>query len=110
MLEASYRPTSAPYESRPDTLEHWLTERYCLYARAPDGSIWRNDVHHAPWPLQTAEAEIVRNTYLTGHGLDLGGPPALLHFARRIDVVVWKASRVGAGCGTQASRPQPPRG
>lgn len=97
VLEASYRPVSPPYESRPGTLEHWLTERYCLYAQAPDGSIWRTEVHHAPWPLQAAEAEISRNSYFASHGLDVGGAPALLHFARRIDVVVWKASRV-TGC------------
>ena len=48
----------------------------------------------APWPLQSAAAEWSRNTYLECHGLDLPGPPALLHFARRIDVVAWNPSRV----------------
>ena len=93
VLEASYRPTSAPYESEPGTLEHWLTERYCLYARSPDGAIWRSDVHHVPWPLQAAEAEISQNTYLSSHGLSVVGRPRHLHFARRIDVVIWKAIR-----------------
>ncbi len=93
LLEVSYRPTSAPCESEPGTLEHWLTERYCLYAQSPDGAIWRSDVHHVPWPLQAAEAEISQNTYLSSHGLSLVGRPRLLHFARRIDVVIWKASR-----------------
>lgn len=93
-LETTYRPVSPPYESEPGTLEHWLTERYCLYARAPDGSIWRNEVHHAPWPLRAAEAEIPRNSYLSCHGLEVEDAPRLLHFARRIDVVVWNADRV----------------
>jgi uncharacterized protein YqjF (DUF2071 family) len=93
VLQARYRPTSAPYESRRGTLEHWLTERYCLYAQAPDGSLFRNDVHHAPWPLQAAEAQIDENSYFESHGLTVAGPP-LLHFARRIDVVVWKGTRV----------------
>jgi uncharacterized protein YqjF (DUF2071 family) len=92
-LEASYRPASDPYESQPGTLEHWLTERYCLYARAPDGTIWRNEVHHAPWPLQRAEATFSGNTYLLSHGVAVEGPPATLHFARRLDVVVWPAER-----------------
>lgn len=90
---ATYRPTSPAYESRPGTLEHWLTERYCLYAQSPDGTIWRTDVHHAPWPLQAAEAEIPQNTYLSSQGLSVVGPPQLLHFARRIDVVVWNPTR-----------------
>jgi uncharacterized protein YqjF (DUF2071 family) len=72
-LEASYRPVSAPYESKPGTLEHWLTERYCLYAQAPDGTIWRNEVHHAPWPLQAAEATLSENTYFSPHGLSVAG-------------------------------------
>jgi hypothetical protein len=92
-LEARYRPTSSVYESRPGTLEHWLTERYCLYAQAPDGTIRRNEVHHAPWPLQSAEAEIAQNTYFASHGLSIEGPPRTLHFARRIDVIVWNAVR-----------------
>jgi uncharacterized protein YqjF (DUF2071 family) len=92
-LTASYRPTSAPYESRPGTLEHWLTERYCLYAQAADGAIWRTDVHHAPWPLQAAQATISENTYFAPHGLSIAEPPRILHFARRIDVVIWNSTR-----------------
>lgn len=93
-LVATYRPTSDPYLASPGSLEHWLTERYCLYARAPDGSIWRNDVHHQPWPLQSATATLERNTLLAWHGLAIPGPPTLLHFARRLDVIVWNAERV----------------
>jgi uncharacterized protein YqjF (DUF2071 family) len=90
---ASYRPTSEPYLARPGSLEHWLTERYCLYAEAPNGSLWRSDVHHHPWPLQSAVASLEHNTLLHTHGITVEGPPALLHFARRLDVVVWKAER-----------------
>lgn len=92
-LEARYRPTSPSYEGAPGTLEHWLAERYCLYAQSPDGTLWRNEVHHLPWPLQTAEAEFFRNTYLSSHGLQVPRDPVTLHFARRVDVVVWNAER-----------------
>lgn len=88
-FRAIYGPTSTPYESAPGTLEHWLTERYCLYARSPAGMLYRAEVHHLPWPLQQADAEIQGNEMLAPHGLRVDGPPALLHFARRIDVVVW---------------------
>ena len=90
-----YRPTSEVYAASPGSLEHWLTERYCLFARDKRKRLWRNDVHHAPWPLQRAEAGFRVNTMLQGHGLSVGGPPATLHFARRIDVVVWSSERVG---------------
>ena len=78
----------------PGSVEHWLTERYCLYAQSPEGGLWRNEVHHAPWALQDADAEIAENAMLEVHGLAIGGPPALLHFARRVDVVVWGGERV----------------
>lgn len=93
-LKAWYRPTSEPYLAQPGTLEHFLTERYCLYARRPDGSLWRNEVHHLPWPLQKAEAGLETNTMFAFHGLHVEGSPALLHYAHRLDVVVWDAERV----------------
>ena len=88
-FRARYGPTSSPYEAAPGTLEHWLTERYWRYAQSPRGEIYRADLHHHPWPLQNAHAEIERNDLLVPHGLTVEGSPALLHFARRIDVVVW---------------------
>lgn len=94
-FEGAFRPASEVIPARPGSLDHWLTERYCLYARDPRGSLWRNDVHHAPWPLQRAEAEIRVNTMLAVHGLDGSRPPRLLQFARRLDVVVWSSKRVG---------------
>ncbi|MBP6440964.1 MAG: DUF2071 domain-containing protein [Caldilineaceae bacterium] len=93
-LRAEYGPTSPVYHASPGTLEHWLTERYCLYAQAPDGALWRTEVHHAPWPLQQATATIAENSMLAPHGVHVAGPPALLHFARQIDVVVWSPRRV----------------
>ena len=93
-FSAHYRPTSPVYAAAPGTLEHFLTERYCLYAQAGDGALWRTEVHHWPWPLQRAEAMIGVNTISAAGGLAVNGPPALLHFARRIDVVVWSPQRV----------------
>ena len=90
---ASYGPTSDFYHAKPGSLEHWLTERYCLYAMAPDGSIWRNEVQHLPWPLQAAKATFDRNTMFSFHGIAMPEPPALLNFAKRLDVVIWDAER-----------------
>jgi len=90
-----YQPTGPAYRSAPGGLEHWLTERYCLYAANRRGRVWRGEIDHAPWPLQPAEAEIVHNTMAAPLGLRLQGAP-LLHFARRLDVVAWGLERVGA--------------
>lgn len=88
-----YRPVSEPFEAAPGTLERWLTERYCLYAVDGDGSLRRTEVHHRPWPLQQAEAEITGNTMCEPHGLSLPDGPPLVHFSRRLDVVVWPPAR-----------------
>ena len=79
----------------PGTLEHWLTERYSLYAVTPNGILFRTEVHHHPWPLQHAAAEFEVNTISAAGGLPVSGPPALLHFARRIDVVIWSPEVIG---------------
>ena len=95
-FRARYRPTAQARESVPGTLEHFLTERYCLYAQSPDGRLSCTEVHHLPWPLQDAEAEIEENDLFTPHGLELPGSPALLHFAQNIDVVVWSPAAVAS--------------
>ena len=93
-FRGSYGPTSEVIEARPGSLEHFLTERYCLYARAPDGGIVRVDIHHRPWSLQRASAELAENTVGEAQGIPLTGPPALLHFSRRLDVVNWWPERL----------------
>jgi hypothetical protein len=93
-FRGAYEPTSAPYTAARGSLEHFLTERYCLYARRPDGALLRCEVHHAPWPLQRAAAEIEENTMAAAQGIPIEGAPALLHFARSLDVVVYEPERV----------------
>jgi uncharacterized protein YqjF (DUF2071 family) len=91
---ARYGPTGPVEGSRPGTLPHWLTERYCLYAKRGAGPLHRAEIHHEPWPLQPASAELERNDLLAVHGIEAGGSPALLHFSRRLEVVVWPLERV----------------
>ncbi|MGH9794495.1 MAG: YqjF family protein [Candidatus Acidiferrales bacterium] len=84
-----YRPASEEFQSQPGTLDYFLTERYCLYAADGRGRVYRGEIHHAPWPLQRAEAEISINTMAAADGFMLPDSPPLLHFARRQDVVAW---------------------
>jgi uncharacterized protein len=95
-FDARYGPIGPMASSRPGTLVHWLTERYCLYAEGRSGRMYRAEIQHGPWPLQPARAAISRNDLPKGLGIELGGPPALLHFSRRLDVVVWPRQRVRA--------------
>jgi uncharacterized protein len=87
-FEARYRPIGPPSAPVPGSLAHFLTERYCLYALGHFGRPYRLEIHHPPWPLQTASAEISVNTMTMPIGMELAGAP-LLHFAKRQDVVCW---------------------
>jgi uncharacterized protein YqjF (DUF2071 family) len=85
---ATYGPSGDVYYSSAGTLDHWLTERYCLYTTNRE-QLYRADIHHPPWPLQPATAEITVNTMTEAAGLSLPPQPPLLHFAKRIDMVNW---------------------
>ena len=89
-----YRPIGAVQLRQDGSLEAWLTERYCLYSVA-GGHVYRAEIHHEPWPLQDAEAEIEINTMAAPAGIALAGRPSLLHFARKLEVLVWRPHRVG---------------
>lgn len=88
-FKASYAPIGAPLNPSPGTLAHFLTERYCLYHVDHRGRPYRLDIHHPPWPLQDARANIDINTMAAANGLSIAGPPAVLHFSRRQDIVAW---------------------
>jgi uncharacterized protein YqjF (DUF2071 family) len=88
-FHATYRPSGPSFEPIEGTLEHFLTERYCLYNLDHRGKPYRLDIHHPRWPLQLAEASVIRNTMADESGITLSPPPQLLHFAKRQDVVAW---------------------
>jgi len=86
---ARYGPSGPAIRAAPGSLEHWLTERYCLYTLDQNRRVIRGEIHHVPWPLQKAHAEIELCTLPQAHGFPaLAGEPHLA-FARRLEVVVW---------------------
>lgn len=92
-----YRPVGEAFRAAPGSLEHWLTDRYCLYTTNPRGEPYRVEIHHGPWPLQPAEASIFRNTMAAPLGIDLPDAPPLLHFAQRMEVAFWLPTRLQPG-------------
>jgi uncharacterized protein YqjF (DUF2071 family) len=93
-LEAIYGPTGDVFQTTPGTLEHWLTARYCLYAADRHQNIYRGEINHAPWPLQTAQAKFIKNSVAQSWGIDLPQIEPLLHFSRRLEVVAWPIHRI----------------
>lgn len=94
-LVVRYQPTGEVSPAKPGSLDHWLTERYCLFCQSASGAFYCGDIHHAPWPLQPAEAEIEENTMLTPLGVDVPTANPLLHFAKSIDVALWPLEVMG---------------
>jgi uncharacterized protein len=85
--ESTYGPSGPVFNAEPRSLEHFLTERYCLYTTDETGALRRGEIHHPPWPLRRAEARIELNT-MPPDGLVPAGEP-LLHYAERQDVLIW---------------------
>jgi uncharacterized protein YqjF (DUF2071 family) len=86
-LRVGYQPIGDVIDADPSSLAHFLTERYCLYTEDA-GRLKRAEIHHEPWPLQPAEAEIEENT-MPPSGIELLEEAPLLHFSARQDVVIW---------------------
>lgn len=93
VFRATYEPAGAASHPAAGTLEHFLTERYCLYTVDPRGRLRRADIHHAPWPLQPAKADLAENTMTEPLGIRLPDQKPLLHYAARQDVLIWPLVR-----------------
>ena len=89
-----YWPISGPRQREKGSLEYFLTERYCLYV-VRSGKVFRAYIHHVPWPLQDAEAEINLNTMAHAAGIELPAVKPLLHFSKLIGVLIWLPELLG---------------
>jgi uncharacterized protein len=85
VFAARYRPVEDEFNAAAGSLEHFLAERYCLYTEEA-GTLKRAEIHHRPWDLQPAEAEIELNTMAP---VELPDESPLLHFSARQDTVLW---------------------
>lgn len=81
------------HEAKPDTLEFFLIERYCLYSS--DGEdLYRSRIHHDPWPLQQAELLSCSSSMIESHGLPTPEGDPLLHYSEAVDVSIWPLEKV----------------
>jgi uncharacterized protein len=87
-LAIRYAPAGEPFGPEPGTLEHFLTERYCLYTLDSAGRVLRGEIDHERWRICEASAEIGANTMGRQVGLELEEAP-LVHLAERRDVLFW---------------------
>jgi len=70
------------------SLDAWLTDRLRLFAVDRSGRIWRTEVRHRPWNLQSADADIEVNSMATAAGIELPDEAPRLRYAARLDVQI----------------------
>ncbi|EYF08491.1 YqjF family protein [Chondromyces apiculatus] len=94
-LEARYQIGPALGAATPGTFEHFLAERYLLYADGGDGRLFTGQVHHHPYPLHHAEVLALRETMVEAAGLPApqGAPHAL--YSPGVDVDVFGLRPLG---------------
>ncbi|HEX8354086.1 MAG TPA: DUF2071 domain-containing protein [Pyrinomonadaceae bacterium] len=80
-------------QAEPDSLDFFLTERYCLYSAARE-QLYRCRVFHEPWPLRAAEVSSHESTMLEALGLAAPAGEPLVHYAEELKVDIWPLARV----------------
>jgi uncharacterized protein len=99
IFKARYRGWArrASWRRRSGTLEYFLMERSSLFTRNRAGQRIGRNLHHVPWPLEEAEAEIERNDLAAAIGIELPDIEPVLHYSRRLAVYVWPTELGAAG-------------
>jgi uncharacterized protein len=92
-FKATWTIGAALPEAQPDSLEFFLTERYCLYSARAE-QLYRARIHHRPWPLQRAEVGSFYSTMIEAHGLPTPAGAPLLHYAEALAVDIWPLAKL----------------
>ena len=79
--------------SHPDSLDFFLTERYCLYSEK-DGDLYRARIFHQPWPLQEVTMNSYESTMIESLGVKSPKGEPVLHYSEEIDVDIWAIKRL----------------
>jgi uncharacterized protein YqjF (DUF2071 family) len=70
-FDAHYEASGDAFTAVPGSLEHFLAERYCLYAANRRGDLFRGNVDHEPWTLRPGQVELRMNTMAKAAGIAL---------------------------------------
>jgi uncharacterized protein YqjF (DUF2071 family) len=73
-------------------LDHWLTERYCLYFDKAE-TIYRYDIHHKEWEIKNVDIKRLNVNYKIGD-INLTSRPDLTHYSEGVNVLAWERTRV----------------
>jgi uncharacterized protein YqjF (DUF2071 family) len=89
-----YAPVEGPSgPAAPGTLEHFLIERYILYA-SDALQLYRARVHHQPYHVHRAEAGQIEETLVWAAGVKRGEEAPMRHYAPEVNVKVYPLEKV----------------
>jgi uncharacterized protein YqjF (DUF2071 family) len=90
-----YNPKEGPVtHAKPGTLDHFLLERYILYARDDSHHLYRARVHHSPYPIQRADAAEIDETLVWAAGVTRPSSAPLRHYAKEVNVRVYPLEKI----------------
>jgi uncharacterized protein YqjF (DUF2071 family) len=85
----------------PNSLEHWLVERYCFFTTR-HGHTKRGDVIHDPWLLHDATPTIAHNTLLSTANLTPLDDAPLTHASPGVSTRAWPLRNAVTGVTSRA--------
>lgn len=85
--EIRYNPVGEVFHSEIGSIEHWLTERYCLFNPC-NGHLYRGKLQHESWALQEARCEIVQDTLTKVYKRPSEQDKWLVHYSRKMNAEV----------------------
>lgn len=92
-FQAMWNVGEALDRSTPDSIEFFLTERYCLYSFHRN-QLYRSRIFHQPWPLCRATLNARQCTMIESLGIAQPPKNPLLYYAESIAVDIWPLKRV----------------
>ena len=78
----------------PGSLEHFLVERYILYAADDQHQLYRARVHHQPYPVQRADLLDLEETLVWAAGVRRSEAHPLRHYAREVNVKIYPIEKL----------------
>ena len=91
--QLKYLITGAPIPTPPGSLNNFLVERYILFTEYK-GRLMSGQVHHVPYPLQTAKLESLEESMVQSVGVVRAESAPIVHYAEGLNVEIFPLKRV----------------
>jgi uncharacterized protein YqjF (DUF2071 family) len=94
VCDVRYRPGGESSPARIGTLEHFLAERYILYAQGVR-ALFAGRVNHPAYPLQPANIDVLDESLLSAAGIVRPDTRPLAHYASEVRVGIFPLQELG---------------